>query len=130
MSAVGRELSKPGKFETHRTIAGAAVADNATISDVNFPPANAFFGNGCESIWVYWTCNGGAGADTIALQLLVRDGVNDVWVKGPTKVVVKDTLEKFDVHSASICFMRIDAETTTGTDVSIRVAKAQHETPQ
>lgn len=54
MTVEDKRLNKPGFFLLHRSLVGAAAADSTTISDANFPPADAFSGEGSETIWVTW----------------------------------------------------------------------------
>lgn len=63
-------LTRPGKFVTQRDLVGAAAVDNTTLSDANFPPAQAVSGAGARQIWVYWEGTGGAAPDTIDVAIL------------------------------------------------------------
>lgn len=122
-------LDRPGYFLQHRSLSGAAAADSTTLSDANFPLAVAFSSKGAEKIFVYWTGTGGALTDTLDLEPLIRDGINNVWIRRPKLTVKKDLAEIFELGEAAVAFIRIDATATTATAVKIRVSQALRARP-
>lgn len=131
MSQANKELDKPGFFLTHRNLSGAAAADPATLDDADFPPADAFFGHRCTSIWIYWTGTGGVLTETLDLQPLLRDGTNQRWVRnGGLLTLAKDRVVELSIQEAAQNFIRIDAEATAATDIQIRVGMAERAQPE
>lgn len=126
-------LFKPGRWLTHRSLSSVA-ADSATVNTTNFPPAYAtpngsFAGTQCQSIWIVWHGTGGTATDTITVQPLIWDGINNVWsLLGSTQTLTKDKAVEFSVYGAQVLFLQITSvSATTVTALTINVAKAHSE---
>lgn len=120
------QLTRAGKFVTQRDLSGAAAADNATLSEANFPLAQAVSGYRTATVWIYWDGTAGGAADTIDVQILIRDAVNAFWISTVKKTLKRREAQEFAVQSASEIFVRIDSVAgTTATALKVRVARAQ-----
>lgn len=133
MATFDAALFKPGRWLTHRQPA-TVVADSATVNTTNFPPAYAtpngsFSGYQCQSIWIVWHGTGGTATDTITVQPLIWDGINNIWsLLGGTIVLTKDKAVEFSVYGASVLFLQITSvASTTVSALTINVAKAHSE---
>lgn len=60
------------KFALLRTVAGAIAADNATLSDANYPVASAFDATGFDTVFIGVEIDGGS-SPTATIELLFRD---------------------------------------------------------
>lgn len=120
------QLTRAGKFVTQRDLIGAAAADSATLTEANFPLAAAVSGFRAATVWIYWDGTGGGAADTIVVQILIRDAINSFWVATVKKTLTRREAQEFSVQSASEIFVRIDSVAgTTATALKVRVARAQ-----
>jgi hypothetical protein len=102
-----------------RTKTGSPVtADSATLSDGNFPPANACDCTGWRRILVLPRFTGGA-SQTVTLQVLYR--LDGAWTAGDkTADLGEGELAEIDVYGQDV-FLRIDAVTGNPTTVVLRV---------
>lgn len=126
-------LYKPGRWLTHRSLTTVA-ADPATVNTTNFPsaygtPNGTFAGTACQSIWIVWHGTGGAAVDTIAVQPLIWDGINNIWsLLGSTITLTKDKAVECSVYGGQVLFLQITSvASTTVTALTINVAKAHSE---
>jgi len=123
------QLAFAPKFMTVRSVAGAAAADNATVSDANYPLATFGFDPGAmvREILVFWQGTGVAPGDTLDLQLLHRDDAttgSGGWKLGESILSVPyDTPVRFRTDGSSFVGIRILAEAVVaGTGVIIKAA--------
>jgi hypothetical protein len=116
-----KRVNPAGSFADHRTIAGTPAAESATLSDANFPPANALHCAGAKTILVYYDDDSG-GAGTITFQPLIRDGVNGLWLPRPTVVVTGRSPAEITVFGANEVFLRVNAVAAPGNNAKVRAA--------
>lgn len=127
MSTFDNRLNKPGNFITQRTLTGAAAVDSTTYNDSNFPPANAVKAAGSLTIWVTWNGTGGTMADTIDVEPLIRNNSDNEWLRLAVIQLKKQEAKQVSVASAGEVFLRINAVSTTCTDLRVRAAAGERE---
>ena len=123
------QLYKAPTFVTVRSQVGAAVADDAVLSDANYPLADALTpygdGSGCGIVY-YWSATGVAPGDVITVELLFRDSKigTGAWIRGPqTANLVYGVAAYLPLHGCDLVYMRIVGETVAAaTALYIRAA--------
>jgi hypothetical protein len=82
------ELQRPPKFQLVRDEAsGVVAADDGALNDTTHPVASSFRAGGADKIVLYWDANKdgsnlAAAGDTVTVEVLIRNGVEDAWVIG------------------------------------------------
>ena len=101
-------VTRGPKYTLVRTESGAVVADNAVISDANYPPANAIaIAHRAKQITAFWDATGAAWPDALQLQILHRDGLVPGWIEGEKATVSPKELATFNINENSMVYLRV-----------------------
>lgn len=127
MATFDNRLAKAGNFTTHRSLIGAAATDSTTYNDSNFPPTSAFHTISSLTMFVTWNGTGGTNADTIDIEPLMRNDIDGEWIRMAVVQIKKQSLAEVRVAGAGLIFLRINAVSTTATDLKIKAAMGEIE---
>ena len=127
MPTFDNRIAKAGNFITHRSLTGAAANDPTTYDDATFPPTQGFRAWGALSMFVTWNGTGGTNADTLDIEPLIHNDINSEWLRLAVVQIKKQGLVEVRIGSPGTVFLRINANSTTATNLQIRVCMGETE---